>query len=115
LASGAVPVRSRDWPVPRAVLDGYLLEDGVQVPKIHDSPGQQHRRVCHTPALMFMTSMVLGCRPWKVPLSAFIVADMIELVQAHATYRFVILDEEDELPRALVCLPDRFRAFPPMS
>jgi hypothetical protein len=27
---------------------------------------------------------------------------MMEFVQAHATYRFVILDEEDELPRILV-------------
>jgi hypothetical protein len=29
---------------------------------------------------------------------------MMEFVQAHATYRFVILDEEDELPRILVRL-----------
>jgi ubiquitin-protein ligase E3 D len=27
----------------------------------------------------------------------------MEFVQAHATYRFVVLDEEDELPRILVC------------
>lgn len=40
----------------------------------------------------------------QVPLSAFIVEDMMELVQAHATYRFVILDEESERPRILVCL-----------
>jgi hypothetical protein len=44
----------------------------------------------------------LRCRPSKVPLSAFIVEDMIEYVQAHATYRFVIFDEEDERPRLLV-------------
>jgi ubiquitin-protein ligase E3 D len=37
-----------------------------------------------------------------VPLSAFIVEDMNEFVQAHATYRFVILDEEEERPRILV-------------
>jgi uncharacterized membrane protein YqjE len=29
---------------------------------------------------------------------------MMEFVQAHATYRFVVLDEEDELPRILVCI-----------
>ena len=29
---------------------------------------------------------------------------MLELVRAHATYRFVILDEEEEKPRALVCI-----------
>jgi ubiquitin-protein ligase E3 D len=38
----------------------------------------------------------------RIPLSAFIVEDMVELVQAHATYRFVIFDEEDERPRLLV-------------
>ena len=27
---------------------------------------------------------------------------MVELVQAHATHRFVILDEEEEVPRILV-------------
>ncbi|RDB27814.1 hypothetical protein Hypma_002288 [Hypsizygus marmoreus] len=42
--------------------------------------------------------------PSKIPLSAFVVEDMTEFVQAHATYRFVILDEEDELPRILVWL-----------
>jgi hypothetical protein len=41
-------------------------------------------------------------RPSKIPLSAFIVEDMTEFVQAHATYRFVMLDEEDERPRLLV-------------
>lgn len=38
----------------------------------------------------------------KLPLSAFIVEDMIEFVNAHASYRFVVLDEEDEKPRILV-------------
>jgi len=41
--------------------------------------------------------------PLKIPLSAFILQDMDELVQAHATYRFVLLDEEEEKPRMLVC------------
>jgi hypothetical protein len=30
---------------------------------------------------------------------------MAELVRAHATYRFVILDEEEERPRILVSAP----------
>ncbi|KAG6815850.1 hypothetical protein H0H87_010766 [Tephrocybe sp. NHM501043] len=46
----------------------------------------------------------LNMEPTKIPLSAFIVEDMTEFVRAHATYRFVILDEEDELPRILVSL-----------
>lgn len=44
-------------------------------------------------------------RPIRVPLSAFIVEDMNEYVHAHATYRFVIADEEEERPRILVCFP----------
>lgn len=35
-------------------------------------------------------------------MSAFIVQDMLEHVSAHATYRFVISDEEEEKPRLLV-------------
>ena len=44
-------------------------------------------------------------RPSRVPLSAFIAEDMNEFVYAHATYRFVIFDEEEERPRILVCFP----------
>ncbi|ESK86387.1 hypothetical protein Moror_4980 [Moniliophthora roreri MCA 2997] len=42
--------------------------------------------------------------PVKIPLSAFIVEDMTEFVQAHASYRFVLSDEEDERPRILIWL-----------
>ncbi|KAK7681493.1 hypothetical protein QCA50_015585 [Cerrena zonata] len=42
--------------------------------------------------------------PLKLPLSAFIVEDMNEFVQAHATYRFVVVDEEDDRPRILIWL-----------
>ncbi|TFK73520.1 hypothetical protein BDN72DRAFT_834657 [Pluteus cervinus] len=42
--------------------------------------------------------------PVKIPLSAFIVEDMLEFVRAHATYRFVILDEEEERARMLIWL-----------
>ncbi|CDO76456.1 hypothetical protein BN946_scf184600.g5 [Trametes cinnabarina] len=40
----------------------------------------------------------------RLPLSAFIAEDMNEFVHAHATYRFVIFDEEEERPRILVWL-----------
>ena len=43
-------------------------------------------------------------RSLKIPLSAFIVEDMMEYVQAHASYRFVLRDEEEEKPRILVRL-----------
>ncbi|KAJ7485564.1 HECT-like ubiquitin-conjugating enzyme-binding-domain-containing protein [Mycena latifolia] len=42
--------------------------------------------------------------PSRLPLSAFIVEDMSEFVEAHASYRFIILDEEDERARILVWL-----------
>jgi hypothetical protein len=41
-------------------------------------------------------------RPLRIPLSSFIVEDMMEYVQAHATYRFILHDDEEELPRILV-------------
>ncbi|KAM6503428.1 HECT-like Ubiquitin-conjugating enzyme (E2)-binding domain containing protein [Amanita muscaria] len=40
----------------------------------------------------------------RIPLSAYVVEDMNEFVQAHATYRFVVLDEEEECPRILMWL-----------
>ncbi|KAG8808712.1 hypothetical protein FRC19_005705 [Serendipita sp. 401] len=41
-------------------------------------------------------------RPIRIPMSAYIVEDMVELSQAHGAYRFVICDEEEEKPRLLV-------------
>lgn len=41
-------------------------------------------------------------RASRIPLSAFIVEDMMAVIHAHATYRFIIHDEEDEKPRLLV-------------
>lgn len=42
--------------------------------------------------------------PCRIPLSAFIAEDMNEFVHAHATYRFIIVDEEEERPRLLIWL-----------
>ena len=50
------------------------------------------------------SSSLINFRPFKIPLSAFVVQDMMEFVQAHASYRFVIKDEEEEKPRILVRL-----------
>jgi len=44
-----------------------------------------------------------NARPIRIPMSAYVVEDMTELSQAHATYRFVVCDEEEEKPRLLVC------------
>ncbi|KIK82318.1 hypothetical protein PAXRUDRAFT_832273 [Paxillus rubicundulus Ve08.2h10] len=40
----------------------------------------------------------------RIPMSAFVLQDMLEHVQAHATYRFVLSDEEEERPRLLIWL-----------
>ncbi|KAF8314967.1 hypothetical protein DL93DRAFT_2045196, partial [Clavulina sp. PMI_390] len=39
-----------------------------------------------------------------IPISAYVVADMMEIIQAHASYRFVIHDEEEEKVRMLIWL-----------
>lgn len=53
---------------------------------------------------VIVTNSVIGttCRPLRIPLSSFIVEDMMEYVQAHATYRFILHDDEEERPRLLV-------------
>jgi hypothetical protein len=43
-------------------------------------------------------------RPVRFPLSIFIMSDLLELAQAHATYRFVITDEDTAAPRLLIWL-----------
>ncbi|CAE6344156.1 unnamed protein product [Rhizoctonia solani] len=40
----------------------------------------------------------------RIPFTAFVAADMVDLAQAHASYRFVIQDEETETPRILIWL-----------
>ncbi|KIM20983.1 hypothetical protein M408DRAFT_12817 [Serendipita vermifera MAFF 305830] len=45
-----------------------------------------------------------NARLQRIPMSAYVVEDMIELAQAHATYRFVVCDEEEEKPRLLLWL-----------
>jgi hypothetical protein len=47
----------------------------------------------------------------RTPFTAFVAADMVDLAQAHASYRFIIQDEETENPRILVRLLTRYLAF----
>ncbi|KAJ7037956.1 HECT-like ubiquitin-conjugating enzyme-binding-domain-containing protein [Mycena alexandri] len=72
---------------------------------------QEHKAVAGTenPNVFRMLKYAIrpvssSTEPSKLPLSAFIVEDMTEFVEAHASYRFIILDEEDERPRILVWL-----------
>lgn len=41
-------------------------------------------------------------RPLRIPLSSFVVEDMMEYVHAHATHKFILHDDEEERPRILV-------------
>lgn len=43
-----------------------------------------------------------NARPLRIPLSAYVVEDMVELSQVHGAYRFVICDEEEEKARLLI-------------
>jgi hypothetical protein len=79
-------------------------------PSYIDSSSMQYGPLAHLPSTYFMLTWAfwfpayrcVHSRPSRIPLSAFIVEDMAELARAHATYRFVILDEEEERPRILV-------------
>ncbi|CCL98723.1 uncharacterized protein FIBRA_00728 [Fibroporia radiculosa] len=71
---------------------------------------QQHRPAKMPPSVVYRLAKY-AIRPLsptielpKIPLSAFIAEDMNEFVHAHATYRFIIFDEEEERPRILVWL-----------
>ena len=52
---------------------------------------------CETNSVTYTTH-----RPLRIPLSSFIVEDMMEYVQVHATYKFILHDDEEERPRILV-------------
>ncbi|KAH0826560.1 HECT-like ubiquitin-conjugating enzyme-binding-domain-containing protein [Lanmaoa asiatica] len=74
--------------------------------------GRQHDRVHEDSSVSRMYRLLkYAIRPIsatsqipKIPMSAFVLHDMLEHVQAHATYRFVLSDEEDERPRLLIWL-----------
>ena len=71
-------------------------------PKYTIRPVSLTAECVHRGQRTFLFTYICLYRPVRIPLSAFILEDMHELVRAHATYRFVILDEEEERPRLLV-------------
>ncbi|KAL0959813.1 hypothetical protein HGRIS_011495 [Hohenbuehelia grisea] len=90
-----IPIGTRLNADPPPLVD---IEDPFAEPGTEDIPAVYRllkfaiRPVSHT------------AEPVKIPLSAFIVEDMSEFVNAHATYRFIVFDEEDEKPRILMWL-----------
>ncbi|GLB42233.1 putative HECT-like Ubiquitin-conjugating enzyme (E2)-binding [Lyophyllum shimeji] len=77
---------------------------GAVVGRCQDYPREEGKQTVFRLLKFAIRPVSLTSEPTKIPLSAFIVEDMTEFVRAHATYRFVILDEEDELPRILIWL-----------
>ncbi|OBZ67871.1 Serine/threonine-protein kinase SRPK [Grifola frondosa] len=91
------------WPTKDQALVGgsYILFDESAIEhEFKDGPSS----VIYRLAKYAIRPVSATAEPSRVPLSAFIAEDMDEFVHAHATYRFVILDEEEERPRILIWL-----------
>ncbi|KAH7928594.1 hypothetical protein BV22DRAFT_193313 [Leucogyrophana mollusca] len=90
--------RGEDWRMVRCLC-------GAVAGRRHERPQQGHSAAA---MYRFFKYAVRPISPSaelpKVHVSAFVVQDMLEHVSAHATYRFVISDEEEERPRLLVWL-----------
>ncbi|CAE7062126.1 unnamed protein product [Rhizoctonia solani] len=117
------------WPLPGQVLvgGGFLLFDStmVNVGGMVESPEKSdaewrplqcicgafigHRRERPEGATYrfkkyTVRPIAINHRFPRIPFTAFVAADMVDLAQAHASYRFVIQDEETEAPRILIWL-----------
>lgn len=104
-------MRRRNRSVPRTTC-GRLEHHNLQSTQVCRTASQSGSGVRHNGRSSWQY-LIFGSRSLQIPLSAFVVEDMMEFVQAHASYRFVIRDEEDEKPRMLVGsrpTPRRFSA-----
>ncbi|KAG8800916.1 hypothetical protein FRC16_001788, partial [Serendipita sp. 398] len=84
-------------------LDGWTKVHclcGASVGRVQRSPVTG--RVVYRLPKFAIRPISTDSRPIRIPMSAYIVEDMVELSQAHGAYRFVICDEEEEKPRLLV-------------
>ncbi|KIJ23402.1 hypothetical protein M422DRAFT_77237 [Sphaerobolus stellatus SS14] len=87
-----------DWQQARCIC-GAVIGRSME----HDSH-KGTRSITYRLAKYALRPVSPSSEPLTIPLSAYILQDMDELVQAHATYRFVLLDEEEEKPRILIWL-----------
>jgi len=77
---------------------------GSVLGRCQEHPSDSNKMTAYKILKYAVRPVSLFSEPFRIPLSAFIVEDMREFVQAHASYRFIISDEEDERPRILVWL-----------
>ncbi|KAF9482313.1 hypothetical protein BDN70DRAFT_875232 [Pholiota conissans] len=77
---------------------------GAVVGRCKERETEQGNTIVHRILKYAVRPISLTADPVRIPLSAFIVEDMMEYVEAHASYRFVIQDEEEENPRILIWL-----------
>lgn len=99
LRGGPKRKHADDWYSVRCICGAVIGRRREHRPEGADSPVMVYRLAKYAFRPVSPTA-----EPTRVPLSAFIVEDMNEFVQAHATYRFVIVDEEEDRPRILVWL-----------
>ncbi|CAK5261895.1 unnamed protein product [Mycena citricolor] len=89
------PKRVEDWKLARCICGAVVGRC-----QEHGSQGHNVFRMLKY-AIRPISSSIEQSR---LPLSAFVVEDMSEFVEAHASYRFIVFDEEDERPRILMWL-----------
>ncbi|KAG8997540.1 hypothetical protein FRB90_012485, partial [Tulasnella sp. 427] len=88
----------------------YVLFDDEMVvgENVNTSPSSQHLNGEARLSFRLAKYALRPTRPNlelpKIPLSAFVVADMLELRQVHAAHRFIVRDEEEDNARMLIWL-----------
>ncbi|KAF7325950.1 hypothetical protein MKEN_00445900 [Mycena kentingensis (nom. inval.)] len=91
--------RGEDWRLVRCICGAVIGRCQEHAPQSGGQGQNVYRMLKYAIRPVSSTT-----EPAKLPLSAFIVEDMSEFVEAHASYRFIILDEEEEHARILVWL-----------
>jgi hypothetical protein len=86
-----------DWDLVRCIC-GSLIGRRQATPGVPNSTSYRFAKYAIRPVSPTSDNAV------RHPLAAYIIADIIELAQAHATYRVVVEDEETERPRILIWL-----------
>ncbi|KAG9101781.1 hypothetical protein FS749_003470 [Ceratobasidium sp. UAMH 11750] len=101
MAPGAMPVWSVDRTSQRP--EG---EHHVPIQKVHRATGCGVPKVVSAPSASAYHVDFSWYRPRfpRIPFTAYVAADMVDLAQAHASYRFVVQDEENGITRILVWL-----------